>query len=98
VRIIAVSRLEVALFAITPPFYSTAALVAKMRVARCQPVLGLRDGRYGLVWYTAVGRHECAVREGQLSRGHSPEFDFGAFPVQNLGSHSMKIDTKIQIL
>ena len=34
------------LFAITPPFYSTAALVAKMRVARCQPVLGLRDGRY----------------------------------------------------
>jgi hypothetical protein len=38
----------------------------------------------GEVWYTAVGRHECAVREGQLSSGHSPEFDFGAFPLQNL--------------
>jgi hypothetical protein len=38
------------LFAITPPFYSTAALVAEMRVARCQPVLGLRDGRYYVDW------------------------------------------------
>jgi hypothetical protein len=36
-----------------------------------------------------------AVREGQLASGHSPEFDFGAFPIRNLGSHTvhtMKIE------
>jgi hypothetical protein len=46
----------------------------------------------GVVWHTAVGRHECAVREGQLLSGHSPELDFGGISSRNLGSHTMKIE------
>jgi hypothetical protein len=55
----------------------------------------LRGGRYsldwcGVVWCGVTGvvhrggaARVCGtvLREGQLSSGHSPEFDFGAFPL-----------------